>query len=355
VKRVNALDTVRGMLMLYIVLIIHGLFWLDPLPEWVSSWLLFEMPLMFIVSGYAYYLYENSKLDKNINLRNSNLLLAKDYFYFLTSRFMRILVPYAIYAATCVVSIYLLALFGQGNNYPLSDLILAWINPVNYGRGYTFKMLNWHLWFIPVFLIVTAAMPIATKVRPFKNPNLLSVFVGVVVIQVVVSNADFPAESTLKQAAFYLVFSLLGYYMARSGEYFRGANFSRIAIVAVIALVSIAVFGGGRLMNMQDNKFPPNYIFFLFSCLWVSLFLFILYKFPRVVAKVEKYADRRWLSPFITSGYSIYLWQGVGYTVAAQAGVIWNLPLYVVWPLALLLSVGFGLLVAPAERVRLRL
>jgi peptidoglycan/LPS O-acetylase OafA/YrhL len=343
------------MLMLYIVLIIHGLFWLDLLPEWVSSWLLFEMPLMFIVSGYAYYLYENSRPDRSINIRNSNLLLVKDYFSFLTSRFIRILVPYAIYAATCVVSIYLLALFGQGNDYSLSDLILAWINPVNYGRGYSFKMLNWHLWFIPVFLIVTAAMPIATKFRPIKNPNLLSVFVGVVVIQVVVSKADFPGENTIKQAAFYLVFSLLGYYMARSGEYFRGANFSRIAIVAVIALASIAMFGGGRPMNMQDNKFPPNYIFFLFSCLWVSLFLLILYKFPSVVAKVEKYADRRWLSPFITSGYSIYLWQGVGYTAAAQAGAILHLPILAVWPLALVLSVGFGLLAAPAERVRLRL
>ena len=55
-KRIHNLDTVRGVLMLYIVGIIHGQFWLNliPLPQWASSLMLFEMPAIFIVSGYAY-------------------------------------------------------------------------------------------------------------------------------------------------------------------------------------------------------------------------------------------------------------------------------------------------------------
>jgi hypothetical protein len=43
VKRIHNLDTVRGVLMLYIVGIIHGLFYLNLIPQWASSLMLFEM------------------------------------------------------------------------------------------------------------------------------------------------------------------------------------------------------------------------------------------------------------------------------------------------------------------------
>ncbi len=350
-KRIQNLDTVRGMLMLYIVGIIHGLFWLNLIPQWASSLMLFEMPSIFIVSGYAYSLYENSTCNGN-----RNPLSVKAYCSFLVARLTRILVPYAVYAMTCIALIYSFPWIGKGNDYALSDLIVGWMNPANYGEGFSVGYLNYHLWFVPVFLIVTAAMPLATRFRPFKNPSLLFLVVGVAIAEVAISKAHFPGQEIIKQAVFYLVFSLLGYYMARANEYFSRVNFGQVAIVAAILLMMIVIAEGNfRALNMHVNKFPPNGIFFLFSCLWVSLFLILWVKVPWFLETFKKLGDGIWLRPFITAGYSIYLWQGIGYTVAIQVGMAAHLPKLAMWLLALGISVGLGLLAAPAERVRLNL
>jgi peptidoglycan/LPS O-acetylase OafA/YrhL len=339
------------MLMLYIVGIIHGLFYLNLIPQWASSLMLFEMPAIFIVSGYAYSLYENSMFDGT-----QHPLSIKAYCSFLATRSTRILVPYAVYAMTCIALIYFLPWLGKGNDYALSDLIVGWMNPANFGEGVSVGRLNSHLWFIPVFLIVTAAMPFVTRFRPFKNPNLLLLVGGVAIAEVAISYAHFPGHDIIKQAVFYLVFSLLGYYMARANQYFSRANFGHVAIVAAILLMVFAVAEGNfRVLNMQLNKFPPNGIFFLFSCLWVSLFLFLSVKVPLFLETFEKLGDGMWLRPFITAGYSIYLWQGIGYTVAIQVGKAAHIPILAVWLLALGISVGLGLLAAPAERVKLNL
>jgi len=350
-KREHTLDILRGTLLLYIVFIIHGLFWLNLLPQGESSLLLFEMPAIFIVSGYAYSLYENSILDGN-----RSALSAKAYLLFLGMRFTRILLPYAVYAMTCIAAIYLLSLLGKENDYRASELIVAWMNPFNYGQNFSVGRLNTHLWFIPIFLIITVAMPLVTSFRSFKCPNLLVLVVGGALAEYAISKAHFPGEDIFKQVVFYLAFSLLGYYLAKTGEYFRNANYGLIATVAVVLLSLILIVNGDlHSMNMQVNKFPPNHKFFLFTCLWIALFLYISFRVPWFVEKFKRHGDAMWLRPFITAGYSIYLWQGVGYTLAGEAGRVIHLPIIAVWMLALGLSVGFGLLAAPVERVKLNL
>ena len=267
-KRLHDLDMVRGILMLYIVGIIHGLFWLSLIPQWASALMLFEMPAIFIVSGYAYSLYENSTCNGN-----RSRLSVKAYCSFLVARLTRILLPYAVYAMACIALIYFLSWIGKGNEYALSDLIVGWMNPANYGEGFSVGYLNSHLWFVPVFLIVTAAMPFVTRFRPFKNPNLLFLVGGVAIAEVAISYAHFPGHDIIKQVVFYLVFSLLGYYLARDSTYFSRASVGHVAIVAgVLLMVNAIVKGDFRVLNMQVNKFPPNAIFFLFSCLWVCCF-----------------------------------------------------------------------------------
>lgn len=351
--RIKTIDTTRGMLMLYIVFIIHGLFWLHLLPQSISSLLLFEMPAIFIVSGYSYCLYEQSKSGQAMQHPN-----IKAYSLFLAARCTRILLPYMVYAIFCILYIYAMAFIGDGVTASLLDLTRVWLNPVKAGQGFSTGMLNWHLWFIPVFLIVTAAMPVVTKFRPFKSPHLLILMLGIALFEALLSEAHLPArniENLIKQSAFYLIFSLFGYYLAHSKEYFHRVNFLTIAFVSVALLVGMVIVGNDlQLLDMQVNKFPPNELFFLFSCLWISLFLFIAFNKPRVVAWFEKFGDAPWLKPFITSGYSIYLWQGAGYTIATLAGKQLDIPILAVWLLALVMSVALGLLASPAERVKIR-
>ena len=69
---------------------------------------------------------------------------------------------------------------------------------------------------------------------------------------------------------------------------------------------------------------------------------------------IEGLAQAPWLAPFIRSGYSIYLWQGLGYTVASLIGRPNHWNVFAIWIAAIALTVALGMLASPLERLRLR-
>jgi len=69
---------------------------------------------------------------------------------------------------------------------------------------------------------------------------------------------------------------------------------------------------------------------------------------------VASLAEARWLKPFIKSGYSIYLWQGLGYTIASLIGRPNHWNVFVIWVVAIALTVALGMLASPLERLRIR-
>ena len=87
------LDFLRGGVMLYIVLVIHGLtnFYYVAVDSWIVSMLLFEMPLIFYISGAAY------KLSRKKSLKE-----------LIVSRFYRVILPYYVYAIFVIVAICVL-------------------------------------------------------------------------------------------------------------------------------------------------------------------------------------------------------------------------------------------------------
>lgn len=348
-ERMKIVDVARGILILYVVFVIHGLFWLKLAPRSISSLALFEMPAIFTLSGYSYWLYESSRKHAREDPHSRRF-----YLRFVASRLIRILLPYFVYATFCVVLIALVTPSKPDEAHSLTALILAWGNPFQYGMGMSLGMLNWHLWFIPIFLLVMAALPIVTRLQPFTNPNILAIVFGMTAIVFVMSRLHFWYEGTLKGTIFYLLFALFGYYLGQSRSYWKKVQFSTIAMIAGVALISIAFLRGDvRVLDMQANKFPPNYLFFLFSCFWMALFGVVTFSIPTMIGRLEKYHDLVWLRPFISSGYSIYMWQGVGYTMADLFGKWLDAPNVLVWILALGLSVGCGLLASPAERIRM--
>ena len=347
-RRVGALDAIRGLLILYVISVIHGLFWLNLVPQWAASWLLFGMPEIFMVSGYSYYLYERSRSERGIDLLN-----GKQYVSFLFARSTRILVPYFVYAISSIVLIAVLPLVKQSPRYAPIDLIPAWLDPFRFGTNYTAEMLNWQLWFVPVFLLISAALPIATRFRPLKNPSLLLLVIVVTVVEFLLTGLHFSGDRLIKETIFYLLFAVLGYYLARSRDYFQRINFGVIALFSAAMLALIILFSNDpNAANMQANKFPPTHIFFLFSCFWISLFLFIGSRTTAWVQGLDRLGRTFWLKPFVHYGYSIYLWQGIGYTVAVIIGQMINLPTLLVWLLAIGLSVVLGMIAGPAEKIR---
>ena len=132
--RNKSIDIARAALTFYIVTIIHGVFWLDMIPHSYGSLLLFEMPLIFVISGYAYGLFER---------KTRFVLNTKNYILFVISRSSRILIPYFAYAVCCLLIIVPLDILDiKESSTDTTATILAWLNPITGGEGHAFGMLT---------------------------------------------------------------------------------------------------------------------------------------------------------------------------------------------------------------------
>lgn len=339
--RVVGLDVVRGLLMAYVIIIIHGVYWLRlaPLPH--SSALLFEMPLIFMVSGAAYY-YGQVAWTKSVagGVRN--------YFNYLVSRGVRILAPYFAYALVCAaIVIYL-------RGHDAADTLRHWLDPYKIGGPHNWLFLNWHLWFVTPFLGVTILLPLLARLPIFGRAPLWAWAIIGTLVMLGIDWLPLEPMRLPQMIVFYSLWALFGFGLARAPARFTIKGYAVVLVLALAALAaSLIVFDEQTTPDMQTNKFPPNAVFFLFSCAWVSAFL-IASKFISD-ATIEKLAENRFLKPFIRSGYSIYLWQGVGYTAAYWVGMRYHVNIWLIWIAAIVLTVLLGLLASPLERIRVRL
>jgi peptidoglycan/LPS O-acetylase OafA/YrhL len=339
--RAVGLDVARGALMAYIISVIHGVFWFGILPPRAASWLLFEMPPVFIITGLAFYYAERMRGRPS------------PYFTYLLRRAVRILVPYFAYALTCAVLVLTLRHADGGPS--LSEIgaaLAAWLNPATRGAGHTMWMLSWHLWFVPPFLVVTALLPwlAPRRVWAWVRPWMLA---GAgALLMLAVHQIRFPYNEIVQNAVFYLLWALFGVVLALAPRRFKTQDYALVLVLALAGIgASYLISPSALTLDMQANKFPPNAIFFLFSCAWVMWFLVIARGLSE--SFMEKLARMPLLGSFIRSGYSIYLWQGVGYTAALMIGRPLGLNVYLMWLTAIAITIVLGLIAAPLERIRL--
>lgn len=335
--RVVGLDVARGALMAYVVIAIHGMFWLRLVPWDIASTVLFEMPLIFMISGAAFF-YANQ--------RDS----GAPYGRYLIARGVRVLAPYFAYAVFCAALIILM----RGESGPQAlETLLAWLNPINGGAGHAAPMLNWHLWFVAPFLVVVALMPLMARAQPLlARAPLWLLAAAAALLSYGADLADLTRLGSVQTVIFYALWAWFGYVLAANAGRYRVADFAAVLLVAAAALIALVVALPGQInLNMQTNKFPPNAIFFLFCAIWVGLFLIL----SRLLspAFIDMAARSPLLRPFIDAGYSIYLWQGLGYWAAVQAGQALGWNNLAIWPMAVALTVILGLLASPLERIRL--
>lgn len=342
-SRNQYIDLIRGLLIFYIVSIIHGFFWLKLFPQAYSSLLLFEMPCIFIVSGYSYYLFESANKTKNPSLS----FLA--FYKYLITRLCRLIIPYFAYAAVCAVIFIFLE---HPNNLWYSTI--AWLNPFVYGDGYSFGTANWHLWFIAPFLWITALLPLFSKLRiDIKVPLIIWVIFLTGIIYAI-SKLNFAYSEIIKNIIFYTLWGYFGYCLAKYKGKFEFKDYIFVFVFALLILLIAKFIIPNRVdMNMQNNKFPPNHTFFLFSSIWVSVLLALIKLAGTEIGSF--FLKIKLLRYFTSYGYSIYLWQGLGYTAAIQLQVKLNLNLISTWLIAIILSTALGILASPLERIKIRL
>lgn len=340
------LDLARGLLMMWIVLVIHGIFWLGIAPKGPGSWLLFEMPPIFVITGAAYFLGEGAKQDR---LRPGN------YFDFLLRRGVRIYLPYLVYVLVAAAIVTIVKWDGPLSLDEVGARLASWLNPAMRGAGHTWKMLSWHLWFVAPFLLVTALMPFITTERlpGFLKPWMLAAVAGLAVLALGRVTFVMPLDDfMIKNTVFYAFWAAFGFSLAVMPKRWSIGDYAIVLVLAAIGLAAAVMLQPVSVtLDMQHNKFPPNAMFFLFSCAWMAVLLIG----ARLVtpAQSEALARSPLVKPFMSAGYSIYLWQGVGYSLAAYAGAQLGANVYVVWVAAVAVTIALGLLFAPLERIRL--
>jgi len=330
--RVVGLDVARGLLMAWIVFAVHGVFWLHLAPLGPASLALFEMPLIFLISGAAFRLSQRGRPEPG-------------YWGYLLRRGVRILAPYWAFALVCAV--LMIALAGKS----AFETLLAWLDPVRGGAGYTTLTLSWHLWFVAPFLAVTALMPLVTRVRmPIAAP--LWVWAGAATA--VAGLADWLDASRFgagQMVVFYGLWALFGYALAAAPQRYRIAELAVVLALSLIVLIAgVVLFPDLVSPDMQANKFPPNAVFFVFCCAWVAAILIAARFVPE--AAVAAMARSPLLRPFIAAGYSIYLWQGAGYAAAILIGRAHGWSAWAMWLLAIAVTIVLGVAAGPLERLR---
>jgi peptidoglycan/LPS O-acetylase OafA/YrhL len=333
-KRVVGLDVARGLLMAYVVIIIHGSFWLGIIPAPANSILLFEMPLIFMVSGAAF-----AHAPQPLSLRS--------YGFYLLSRFVRILAPYWAYTFVCALIVI------YARHLPAQETFAAWLDPFRRAEGHAYMMLSWHLWFVTPFLVVTALMPLLGRLPVWRMAPLWVWAASGTLIVLAVDAFWLRATELDRESVSYLMWALFGIGLGAGAARFVVRDYA-IVLVGALGVLALALTlnPAHTTVVMQANKFPPNALFFLFSCAWVSVFM-IASRF--IDAKsIEGLARAPWLTPFIKSGYSIYLWQGLGYTAVSLVGRPNHWNVFAIWIAAIALTVALGMLASPLERLRLR-
>ena len=285
--RDTQLDAYRSLSMMYIVCIIHLLYWMNFGDEPLKSLLLIEMPVIFFISG------------ASLSFNKSNRTFAET----LKNRIKRVLLPFYIYAAVMVLCI---AIMSACNNYADCDI-------TSYSFNDIFKILLcegvpqspycWHLWFIMPYMILSCTFVLQQRILTKVKPTLY-ILMNIIAFIIV----EHLTEEPLPRHIFcYNIFMLAGYCYYKKLDKKQVLGILSMAAICTIALHFIADY---PFTPMQENKFPANTLFLSYTtaalCILALIFSHIRIPENRVV--------RIWN----TRGYTIYLYQSIVFFAAAE-------------------------------------
>ena len=273
--RDNKLDALRALIMIYIVCIIHGMYWYGSGNSFLRSALLFEMPIIFYISGASYSLTQPKRTIETI-----------------IDRFKRIYLPYYIYV---IIWLSCLLIFGYIDNLTQGHYYKTII-----GHSFEQAPAQSHIWFIIPYMIISCSLPIQNVLLNKISPIIyLIISAGVFLFACTLS-----LHSILLHVFCYNFFFILGYVS------YRRWNINRLlSITGGLLLIAISLYYKGELVNMQTCKFPPNFIFLTFGLGWLGLLNGFI---PLINLKCNSI-----LKLWCKHGYTIYLYQSIPYVLYA--------------------------------------
>lgn len=314
--RDEELDTFRGFAIIW-VLFIHCIYWNGLFTSTgatiAKSYLLFEMPLLFMITGAS-----NSLSQKKYNLADH-----------IVRRVSRIVIPYWVYAFICVFLIQITITFLQ---YPGSINYTSWFLTfgVKSDLWTNIPYLTSHLWFVPVFLIVIFIIPLLSYLH--KRLVSFNKYIPLVVLFLLIPFLDYFMFGNAmtyyygKNVIFYSFWIYLGFFYERFK--IRPPKKRYLILVSVLAYVFLwlAISNTTRYnVDMQLNKFPPNLAFLLMNIGNISLFLLL----KKYIADIIRMLNLKGL--FIKLGqnsYTVYLHQTFAFLAGSMILSVLNISLF---------------------------
>ncbi|MCL2327922.1 MAG: acyltransferase [Bacteroidetes bacterium] len=283
--RDERLDTFRGLAMIWVVFN-HCLFWMGFFPESIfKTYLLLGTQLFFVIAG-----------------ASNGMSRKKPLWEFYSIRFKRILFPYWLYAIICLIITYFVA-----DTFNTGKVLADWFLYFEQSSSCNPNILMWALWFVPVYLLVMALFPflrlyyernskIFLQILPLLFFATLLVLLQIKIIPITGRTLHFS-----KMTAFYGFFTYLGLFfttiMQRSKQQIRNA----IIVVACCAItVVLAIVFYDISPSMQNNKFPPTFIFLVFSLGLLGL----LYIFSNHIIRAINFCKRNSVFAWVYKQYT---------------------------------------------------
>lgn len=145
------LDIYRALIMIYILCIIHVSFWLGAISEPMKSIILFEMPVIFYISGAA------------LNVSNKRKSLSSTF----VNRAKRVLAPYYAYAFFCIIIAIGYYFIGNENPKPIQSTILNALIPKDNSVPIPY---TYHLWFVIPYFVISCSFYFQQIITDRINP-----------------------------------------------------------------------------------------------------------------------------------------------------------------------------------------
>ncbi|MBQ9742388.1 MAG: acyltransferase [Ruminococcus sp.] len=302
-ERDRTLDRMRGFAMLWVVFV-HVLYWgafyTSPFTDILKSFLLFEMPLFFFITG-----------------ATNSMSRDTGYFSFVYKRFARVLIPYWVFAAICAV--LSVGKYTLENGFdPLKSVLItgSWLVPID--RQFSnITYLTWALWFVPVYLCIVLLIPLMKKLvgKPLQFV-MFGTLLGVFVISDVL-NLGF-----VQKISFYALWTFAGMYYPLIREKLTSAK-TRVILgaVAVLGAGVLTLLGlSGVSLDMQYNKFPPNMVFLVYSCTAMGVVGLLTPVLDSFFGKIEKTKFLgKIFEQFSVRSMTVFLYQVFAFNITLRA------------------------------------
>lgn len=297
IERDRNLDMYRALTLIYIVCVIHVSYWLPFHFEPYKGLLLWEMPAIFFIAGASAQLSRKKSVKEQVK-----------------SRCKRVLIPYYIYAFSCLLLLLIVSLLpftANAIDYKLFDYGISDFLSVLLARGIPGVPMVRHLWFILPYMLVSSSFPLQRQLAErYRWKYLLLCFFVFACFSFILKHSpvDFSQYHWLimfvvLNCSYFLCYNV---FFIAGFLYYRKLRKSQVLAVLSVSLLVLIFLSNGKIPDMQVEKFPPSVIFVSFGTVWLCLLSLIFHNCPfpkggRIMDRWNKY------------GFTMYMYQNFAF------------------------------------------